>query len=398
MKIRAFITLPLAVAACAAAPRALAQSLDPAPQRADAAPDAPPAPSKGSSPAEQHDEAGGPDGAAAPPTAAATHGNGPIRAGLEVIADYTYRNVTPPGGATTWTHAFDVPRAHGAIDGTWGIAHARLLVEATRSVAQGALVGVAGDSLVLRVREAFVSARPWEPLTLAMGAMPTAMASELDGTWMMPAVARSGLELSGLGAAADVGAKVRTELPGRLGWVSVSAMNGEGYASRDLNRGKNVEIAASVHPLATAGPRVLAPVALAGAYVAGSSSTASARADRLTAALLYQGRWLRAGMTFTYAWGLADIGTTHANLLGAFVRVEPVPRLLFGARLDHFVRDAKASPADRLTTAWLAGGVRLADPLEAFVAATRAVPTDRYDVERPGANEWTLRLIGRVSY
>lgn len=389
MSRRSLAWLALAATAFAAAP-ARAQSVDGAPApKAEPAAAAPPAQIEGA-----------PEGAAAPPTAAATHGDGPLRVGLDVIADHTYRNVVPLGGRATYTHAFDVPRAHGALDGTWDVARARVLIEATRSNAQGALVGVAGDSLILRVREAFVAATPWEPLTLSLGAIPTAMAPELDGTWIMPAVAPSALELSGLGAPADLGAKARAELPRGLGWVSVAAMNGEGYASRDLNRGKSVEVAAAVRPLATAAPALAAfrPVTVTAGYVAGSAGTASARAERLTAGLLYQGRWVRAGATFTYAWGVGSVGTQHANLLSAFLRVEPLPRVFFGARLDHFVRDARATPADRLTTAWLAGGVRLADPLETFMAVSRSLPTQRYDPDRPGENAWTMRLIGRVSY
>jgi hypothetical protein len=337
-----------------------------------------------------------PEGRAAPPTEAATRGSGRLRAGLEVFAEYSYRRTSGPGVAKAWFHAFDVPRVHAAIDGAYDERlRGRVLLEAVRSASEGALVGVAGDSLVVRVREAYGAYRPLEVLEISAGVVPSLTVPELDGTWMVRAVAASGLEANGLGAAADLGAKARLDIPGRHGWVAVAATNGEGYTSRELNRGKNVEGAVEVHPF----PRgALLPLGVFASYTAGSTSTVSARADRLTSGLVWQGLAVRAGAFFTYAWGVAQAGTQRAALGTAFVRVEPVSRVLAGARVDVAVRDVSAAPADSISTVWLTAGYRLADPAEVFLAGTRTIPTARAEAEVPGADAWSLRVIGRVVF
>lgn len=360
----------------------------PAPPAADAAP--PEAPASSASLTTP------PEGRAAPPTEAATRSTAKLRAGLEVFAEYNYRRTSGPGTTSTWFHAFDVPRVHAAIEGVYDeTLRGRVLLEAVRSASEGALIGVAGDSLVIRAREAYGAYRPVEALEVSAGIVPSLTIPELDGTWMLRAVAPSGLEASGLGAAADLGAKVRFEIPGRYGWLGLAATNGEGYTSRELNRGKNLEGAFEVHPL----PRgALLPLGVFASYTSGSTSTVSARADRLTSGLVWQGRVVRAGAFFTYAWGVAQAGTQHAALGTAFLRVEPVARLLAGARVDVSVRDVRTAPADAISTVWLTAGYRLADPVEVFVAGTRTIPTTRAEAEIPGADSWSLRIIGRVVF
>ncbi len=340
-------------------------------------------------------ERGAPVGRAAPPTEAATHGTGNVRAGLEVFAQYSYRNISGPGTNHTWFHAFDVPRVHGAVEGELENARGRVVLEATRSASEGSLVGVAGDSLVLRVREAYGAYRIAEVLELSAGVVPTLTVPNLDGTWMLRPVAPSGLEANALMAPADVGARSRVELPRGYGWVAAASYNGDGYANRELNRGKTFEGAAEVHPLPGG---ALRPLGIFGSYIAGSTGASTARANRVTGGLLWQGERVRAGATFTHAWGIAQLGTQRAMLLSVFARVEPIPRLLFGARLDHAIRDVEISPADAITTLWGAAGYRIMTPLEAFLAVSRTVPTDRAQSEVPGSNGWELRAISRVVF
>lgn len=336
-----------------------------------------------------------PVGHAAPPTEAATSGAGPIRAGLEVFAEYRFRDTDGPGANRTWFHVFDLPRAHAAVEGEWKEVRGRVLVEATRSATEGALIGVAGDSLVLRVREAYAAYRPWSPLELAGGVLPTLTVPNLDGTWMLRPVAPSVLEANGLLAAADLGARARATLPAGYGWVGVVVTNGEGYTSRELNRGKNVETAAELHPLPR-GP--LLPLGVFASYSAGSSGTTLARADRATGGLVWQGDRVRAGAFVTHARGVAQLGRQKALAATAFVRVEPIERLLLGARVDHVVRDTETDPEDAVTTLWGSVGWRLAGPLEAFLALSRSIPTTRAQAEVPGSNAWELRAIGRVIF
>ncbi|MBX3227260.1 MAG: hypothetical protein KIT84_35010 [Labilithrix sp.] len=333
-----------------------------------------------------------PLGRAAPPTEAGSRAVGPLKAGLEVFAQYMYRSVA--GGS--WFHVFDVPRVHGAVEGEYEHARGRVVVEAVRSAAEGALVGVAGDSLVLRVREAWASYRPVVPLEVSAGVIPTLTVPDLDGTWMMRVVAPSGLESSALMTPADLGAKARVELPAGYGWVATAFTNGDGYTSRELNRGKTTEVAAEGHPLANV--RALRPLAFLASYVGGSTGTSLARANRVTGGALWQGERIRAGVYATHAWGVAQLGTQRAILASAFVRLEPIPRLLLAARADHWIRNTGAEQADRITTLWLAAGYRVALPIEVFLAADRALPTARAASEVPGSDAWQLRVIGRVVF
>ncbi|MBX3204396.1 MAG: hypothetical protein KF764_04975 [Labilithrix sp.] len=340
-------------------------------------------------------EDGAPIGHAAPPTEAATHGAGPVRAGLEVFAQYSYRNLVGPGNNQTWFHAFDVPRAHAALEGELDGARGRVVLEATRSASEGSLLGVAGDSLVLRIREAYGAYRVVAPLELSAGVIPTLTVPNLDGTWMLRPVAPSALEASGLMSAADLGAKARVDLPRGFGWLAAAAYNGDGYTNRELNRGKTFEGAAEVHPLPNG---ALRPLGVFGSYVAGSTGTSLARADRVTGGLVWQGSRVRGGAYFTHAWGVAQLGTQRAMLASAFVRVEPVPRLLLGARADHTIRDSAVSPTDAFTTVLGSVGYRVALPVETFLALSRSIPTARAQSEVPGSNAWELRAIVRVVF
>lgn len=338
---------------------------------------------------------GAPVGHAAPPTEAATRGTGPVKAGLEVFAQYSYRGIHGPGANRTWFHAFDVPRVHGALEGEIDHARGRVVLEATRSASEGSLVGVAGDSLVLRVREAYGAYRLASVLELSAGVIPTLTVPNLDGTWMLRAIAPSGLEANGLLSPADLGAKARVDLPRSYGWVAAAFYNGDGYTSRELNRGKTFEGAAEIHPL-PAGP--LKPLGVFGSWVGGSTGTLVARANRLTGGLVWQGERVRAGAYVTHGWGIGQLGTQRALLASAFVRVEPVPRVLVGARFDHVLRDAGGEPTDSISTFWATAGYRIAIPIESFLAFSRALPSARAQSELPGTDAWDLRVVGRVVF
>jgi hypothetical protein len=336
-----------------------------------------------------------PVGRAAPPTEAATRGTGTVRPGIELFAQYALRNTVGLDGNGKYFHVFDVPRVHAAVEGEWQGAKGRVVLEATRSASEGSLVGVAGDSLVLRVREAYAAYRPFRLLEISGGVVPTLTVPNLDGTWMLRPIAPSVLEANGFLSPADLGARVRTDLPDGYGFLAIGAYNGEGYTSRELNRGKNVEGAVEIHPLPHG---KLAPLGVFASFTSGSTGTALARSNRFVTGLVWQGAMVRAGAFFAHAWGLADLGTARALALTAFVRVEPIDRLYLGARFDHVVRDAVNDPLNTLDTVWGTVGYRVLDPLEGFLAVTRSIPTRRAEDEAPGSNYWDLRIIGRVVF
>jgi len=336
----------------------------------------------------------GPLGAAAPPTSSGTTGLR-VTAGLEAFAQYALRLTETQNGERPWFHAFDVPRVHGSIEGTYGPAIGRVVLEGVRSASEGALIGVAGDSLVVRLREAWAGYRYKQWFAVSAGVVPTLTVPELEGTWRLRVVGPAPIEQAGMLAPADLGATARFNFPGHYGYIGAGVYNGEGYTRRELNRGKNVEVAASLHPL----PRGVArPLALFGSYVVGSSGTGSARADRLTTSLLWQGIRVRAGAGMTYAWGLGDDGWRRSMLLDAFARIEPVDRLMIGVRGAYWDRDLEGAESDTLTTITGSLGVRVARPLEAHLAVTRQIASDVARSALAGSDFWEFRLASRVVF
>lgn len=330
--------------------------------------------------------------AASPPTAAGNTGLS-VRPGVEVFAQYAARLTNTAAGEAGWFHRFDVPRVHAALTGEFRDARARVVLEAVRSASEGSLVGVDGDSLVFRVREAYAA---WNgrPLRVQAGVVPTLTLPEIEGTWRLRAVAPTPLEVTALGAPADLGVTARVDLPRAFGWVGAGAYNGEGYNGRELNRGKNVELVASVHPFPW---RALQPLAVLASYTIGSSGTGAARADRFTGALLWQGASLRVGVTGTVAWGVDDDGGRLSYLLEGFARFEPVERLITGLRLSFWQRDDRED-SDRMTTILGTVGYRVLEPLEVFGAVSRQIPGARAEDALPGSDHWEFRLVTRGVY
>lgn len=333
-----------------------------------------------------------PEGSAGPATAAGSTGLR-VQLGLEAFVAYDLA-ITPAATGTQWFHSFEIPRAHVSAAGSYGPARARVVLEAVRSASEGALLGVAGDSFVMRLREASAGYRLGSWLAIDAGVVPTLTIPELDGSFNLRAVAATPLESAGLGSPADLGATARFTFPRGYGFVAVGAYNGEGYDNRELNRGKNLEAAVEFHPAAATAAR---PLAIFASFVNGSSGTGSARADRLTTALLWQGRRVRAGADFVYAWGVGEDGTRRSWLADGFVRVEPIDRLLLGARGFTWLRDTTAA-SNRVSAVTGAVGYRIADPLETFVAVTRTLAGTEAAKALPGVDRWDVRIVGRVVF
>lgn len=332
------------------------------------------------------------EGGAGPATVAGTTGLH-VQLGLEAFVAYDLR-ISPTPAGSQWFHEFQIPRAHVSFTGLYGPVRARVVLEAVRSSSEGALLGVAGDSFVMRLREASAGYRLGKWLALDAGVVPTLTLPELDGTFALRAVAAAPLESTGLGSPADLGVTARFDLPAGYGFLAAGAYNGEGYNNRELNRGKNLEGAFELHPAPGGAAR---PLAFFASFVNGSTGTGSARALRLTTAVLWQGRRVRAGADFVYAWGVGERGDQRSYLVDGFVRVEPIDRLLLGARAFHWMRDAQVT-GDRVTEVTGAAGYRIADPLEAFLSVTRTLPEAKAAAALPGLDRWDARIIARVVF
>jgi hypothetical protein len=329
---------------------------------------------------------------AAPATAAGSTGI-TVRPGLEAFAQYGLRLTNTDAGELETFHQFDVPRVHASLQAEYDHVRARLVLEAVRSASEGALLGVAGDSVLLRVREAWGG---WSSprFDVRAGVVPTLTVPEVESTWGLRAVTPTPLEATRLVAPADLGLTARFMLPGGRGSVALGAYNGEGYAQREFNRGKNVEAMVLFRP---APGTAAEPLVLLASYVLGTSGLGDTRADRFTGAALWRGARVRGGATFTWAMGADDRPERESWLAEAFVAAEPVASLLLGARVLRWQRDVTVD-TDRVTSVVATVGWRVARPWEVFLAGTRSIPGGRAALALPGSDHWDLRAVSRVVF
>jgi len=211
----------------------------------------------------------------------------------------------------------------------------------------------------------------------------------------MRQVSATAVERTGLLVPADLGATVRGLFPKGFGWVGVGAYNGEGYAQRELNRGKNIEIATVVHPLAFS--EELKPVTVQTSYVSGSRGTALARADRITASAAWMGELIRGGVAFTHAWGVDDQPDTRAIAAEAFIRVKPIERISVGLDATYWVRDLSAE-SDYSVVITGGVGVFIVEPLAAFLAVDGLLQGAEAAQSETPKDDVRLRVIGAVEF
>lgn len=292
-----------------------------------------------------------------------------------------------PSGAD-WTHAFELPRAwiYGMfrVDDVIG----RVLIEGTRATGDGAL-GVAQDSLLVRVREAWVGYRLFEMLEARVGLIPTLNAPLLTRLVGMRALSRIGLREFDLIAPADLGASLTFDLPEGFGRLGAAYWNGEGYTSRELNRGKNLELMAEVHPLAFM--REARPLALVLGYTNGSLGAGATRSDRVLGALTWSEPMLSVGISGAYVLGIQDRGDREGAMVEAWARGRLFDHLLLGAQFFHFARDL--SGTDVLSQLTMHVGAHVHDALRVYVAVDGRFAGEAARVAVPSWERWELRLV-----
>ncbi len=306
--------------------------------------------------------------------------------GMHVIGEYA---LSVPDGSD-WFHEFRLPRAWAWLGFRFENARARVLLEGAQGSGAGSLFGVAGDSVVLRVREAWVGYRAWDLLEIRAGLVPTLTPSALTQLWGMRAVSQDGLRQFDLMAPADLGATLALDIPDGWGRIAAAYYNGDGYTSRELNRGKTLEAFAQLHPLRFVSE--LAPLTLTLSYQNGSVGTGSARADRFMGGLAWDDPRWGLGAQASWIGGIADRGDREGLLLDAWARVEPVERLLIAVRAMSFLRNLGGG-TDRITVLTGAIGGRIVEPLRAFLAFDGHLADDAAQLADPGTRGWTLRVI-----
>jgi len=295
-----------------------------------------------------------------------------------------------PTGAASYNH-FAVPRSLAGLELSAEGFRGRFLIEGVYSTDNGALIGTAGDSIVLRLREAWGGYR-WRFLEARLGVIPDPQFGPLEHAWGFRELSPDGLEAFRLVAPADFGASLRAWLPAELGWVALSVTNGEGYGQRELNTGKNLTLSATVRPLSFA--RQLEVV---GSGVIGSTGLAQTQANRLGGGVLWDGDWLGAGVTAYGFWGLDDDGGRRGLLLEGFARAQLFERLLLAVRGERLWRDFSASSDDSITTFIAGVGVRVGFGLELFAEYERDALSPLARASLPGADLNTVRVVARLN-
>lgn len=312
----------------------------------------------------------------------------------ELFGHYGVSLVEREGGSE-WFHSFELSRLHLGVRAAYGDVHARVLLEGTYASDSGSLFGVAGDSFVVRFREAWAGAFfLGRALELRAGIVPTQALAILDTVSQLRPVEQSPFEAAALLSPADVGATLRYELPSQFGHLRLGVYNGDGYTQRELNRGKSIEGSVELHPLAAS--EALRPLTIFVSYLHGSEGVGSVRANRLVGALLWNASRWRGGVAMLEAWGMPGDGSLRGRSFDVFARVEPMERLLVGARFSHTVRNAGAD-TDSLSHFTLSVGARVLPGLEAHAAVLRTLLGDEARAALPNIDAWNFRLIVRTA-
>jgi hypothetical protein len=285
-------------------------------------------------------------------------------------------------------NAFSAPRVQVGLDATWLDASARVLVEGAYATSGGALVGVSGDSVVIRLREAWGGYR-WRFLEARAGLVPSLAIPEFERAFRFRGLSADALENARLLAPADFGGTLRVHLPAKFGWLGASLTNGEGYTSRELNPGKNVELTALIRPLSTL------PLELVALGVFGSTGLPAIGTTRVGGGMQWSSPVFGAGFSGFYARGLLADATREGLVLQGFVRATLFEHLLFAARAQWFNRSLSADDGVFDALVGVGGSVAF---LELFVAWARTVTVGAARTALPGVDANEVRVVLRMRW
>jgi hypothetical protein len=302
---------------------------------------------------------------------------------LDAFGSYQVRI---PSEGPVW-NSFQVPRVHVGVLAQWHGVEARVLLEGVYASQGGALLGVAGDSLVVRLREAW-GGYTWRFLEARLGLVRSLLIPEQEAAWRFRSLAADALESFNLNAPADFGATLRANLPNQLGFVAVGLTNGEGYASRELNPQKNVEVAAVLKPFKI-------PLSAQGVAIVGSQGVPASMTNRFGGGLTWNSDTLGLGVHAYSVQGLLQDGARRAFLVQAFARATLFEHLLVAGRVAHLSRDLARDDSQLELLGALGFGI---GPLESFVAVARTSLFGAAAGALPGTESTDVRVIVRVKW
>lgn len=223
-------------------------------------------------------------------------------------------------------------------------------VEAVRSAGPQSVIGVDGNSLIVRMHSAYGhGAFHIGPIDVGVrvGQIPERWLEQLE----------KGYDTRGVDALPSdrVVFFDRADLGGSLtvsGWqgrfdLDVALTNGEGRNQVELNRGKNTTIIATVRPLRARHDRGPVGLAIHGLYRDGSLGLApegaAGRNHRAGAAITFQSPWAFAGAEYVRAFGYAARPDLTADTVGGWVSAYAwQPYVGVMAKYDHIRQNVDA--------------------------------------------------------
>jgi hypothetical protein len=264
-------------------------------------------------------------------------------------------------------------------------------LETVRSAGPDSLLGVDGDSLVVRVKRAWAGGeRRLGPIVVGGrgGAIAEPWVASLERDLDLRALGASLGEAAGWLAPSDLGAAVTARGWDDLVALDVAILNGEGLRLREQNDGKSLSVAARIAapPLALAGLDHRAALHLGARE--GSRGTGSARDHRLAAALTLAGPIGFAGAEVMQARGVeARAERIAAGVAGWLGGGWPGCRCGAALRADVVDLDRDRG-ATYHRSALAAGYLDLLDPGADRLRLWLGARADRFgDAAAPGATE-----------
>ena len=239
-------------------------------------------------------------------------------------------------------------------------------IEAVRSAGPQSLIGIDGNSLVMRLGQAYGHAAAHVgPISIGLrgGLIPERWLEQVEKGHDTRGVEALASERALMFDRADLGATLTVS-----GWkgrveLDASLTNGEGRAQQELNRGKNTTLILSVRPLRRRLPGGPLALAIHGLYRDGSYGLALAdaagRNHRVAAALTLQSPWAFAGAEYVRALGFNARPDLVSDALGAWASAYLFRNYLGIMASYAHIRQDVATPGTRVdvVTAGLFGDV-----------------------------------------
>lgn len=236
-------------------------------------------------------------------------------------------------------------RPHRRID--TGVA---VRIEAIRSAGPNSVKGIDGDSLIMRLAQAYGHAAVHlGPIHLGVrfGQIPERWIEQVEKGYDTRGLEPLPSDRIVMYDRADLGASLTASGWRGLVELDLALTNGEGRAQKELNPGKNTTVVLTVRPLRIDHSR--GPVRLAihglyrdGSYGVTSPETGPGRNHRVAGAITFQSPWAFAGLEYGRAFGYGANPAVIADVVGVWASAYAYqPWIGLAAKYDHHRQDVR---------------------------------------------------------